>query len=79
MNRPTLHPARPTVIASMVTLAAAGVLPDVRWEPGANLSGAMVTGANFNNVTWSDTTCPDGTNSNADGGACAGHLQTRNS
>jgi hypothetical protein len=29
---------------------------------------------NFNKVTWSNTTCPDSTNSNADGGTCAGHL-----
>ena len=41
---------------------------------GANLSGANVTGANLGKVTWSNTTCPDGTNSNADGGTCAGHL-----
>jgi hypothetical protein len=41
---------------------------------GADLSGATVTGANFNKVTWSNTTCPDGTNSNADGGTCTGHL-----
>jgi hypothetical protein len=34
---------------------------------GANLAGATMTGANLNKVTWSDTTCPDGTNSNADG------------
>jgi hypothetical protein len=42
---------------------------------GADLNGATVTGTtNFNKVTWSDTTCPDGTNSNNDGGTCAGHL-----
>jgi alpha-tubulin suppressor-like RCC1 family protein len=41
---------------------------------GANLSGAGVTGTNFNKVTWSNTTCPDGTNSDADGGTCTGHL-----
>jgi Putative Ig domain/Pentapeptide repeats (8 copies) len=41
----------------------------------ADLDGATVTGTtNFNKVTWSDTTCPDGTNSNNDGGSCAGHL-----
>lgn len=32
---------------------------------GANLHGATLTG-----VVWSNTTCPDGTNSDADGGAC---------
>ena len=41
---------------------------------GASLSGATVTGTNFNKVTWSNTTCPDGTNSNADGGTCTSHL-----
>ncbi len=40
----------------------------------ADLSAATVTGANFNKVTWSNTTCPDGTNSDADGGTCTGHL-----
>ncbi len=40
----------------------------------ADLTGATTTGANFNKVTWSNTTCPDGTNSNADGGTCEGHL-----
>jgi hypothetical protein len=27
------------------------------------------------NVTWSATTCPDGTNSDRVGGSCAGHLR----
>jgi uncharacterized protein YjbI with pentapeptide repeats len=57
---------------------------------GANLSRADLTGANLtranlsgarlhqakglNSVTWSDTTCPDGTNSDANNGTCVGHL-----
>jgi uncharacterized protein YjbI with pentapeptide repeats len=41
---------------------------------GANLTGARLRGTNISAVTWSNTTCPDGTNSNADGGTCAGHL-----
>ena len=41
---------------------------------GADLAGATVTRTNFNKVTWSSTTCPDGTSSNNDGGTCAGHL-----
>lgn len=41
---------------------------------GTNLTGAALSGANVNGVTWSDTGCPDGTNSDADGGSCAGHL-----
>jgi phospholipase C len=41
---------------------------------GANLAGATLQGANTNKVTWSNTTCPDGTNSNADGGTCEHHV-----
>jgi Pentapeptide repeats (8 copies) len=42
---------------------------------GANLTGAITTGANFNKVTWSNTTCPDGTNSSASTPeTCVGHL-----
>ena len=42
---------------------------------GANLTGATLTSTtNLNKVTWSGTTCPDGTSSNADGGTCTGHL-----
>jgi Pentapeptide repeats (8 copies) len=41
---------------------------------GANLTGADLDRANVYKVTWSNTTCPDGTNSNADGGTCKGHL-----
>ena len=32
---------------------------------GANLTGANLSGANLNGVTWLNTTCPDGTNSNS--------------
>jgi uncharacterized protein YjbI with pentapeptide repeats len=41
---------------------------------GADLSGANLKGANLGNVTWANTACPDGTNSNNDGGTCVGHL-----
>jgi hypothetical protein len=41
---------------------------------GANLTGAATGGANFGGVAWSNTTCPDGTNSDAHGNSCAGHL-----
>jgi phospholipase C len=41
---------------------------------GADLRGADLTGASVNDVTWSNTTCPDGSNSNHDGGTCEGHL-----
>jgi uncharacterized protein YjbI with pentapeptide repeats len=39
----------------------------------ADLTGANLAGANIQKITWSNTTCPDGTNSNADGGTCVGH------
>ena len=48
---------------------------------GANLTGAifevLVMGNDVSNEgseTWSNTTCPDGTNSNNDGGTCVNHL-----
>jgi outer membrane protein assembly factor BamB len=41
---------------------------------GANLLGAKLAGATLTGVTWASTTCPDGTNSNRDGGTCSGHL-----
>src|SRR5579862_355635 len=41
---------------------------------GANLTGATVSGANLHGIIWSNTTCPDGTNSNADGGTCQAHF-----
>ena len=40
----------------------------------ANLDGATLTGAHLGGVRWGNTTCPDGTNSNADGGSCLHHL-----
>jgi uncharacterized protein YjbI with pentapeptide repeats len=39
----------------------------------ANLSGAALYGANVTGVAWIATTCPDGTNSDSDGGTCIGH------
>jgi phospholipase C len=41
---------------------------------GANLSGAHLQGTNTKGVVWSNTTCPDGTNSDSHGGTCAGHV-----
>jgi streptogramin lyase len=37
---------------------------------GANLRGANLHGATATGVVWSNTTCPDGTNSDNDGGTC---------
>jgi uncharacterized protein YjbI with pentapeptide repeats len=41
---------------------------------GANLMGANLAGAAFPSATWSNTTCPDGTNSDSDGDTCANNL-----
>jgi hypothetical protein len=41
---------------------------------GANLAGVALNGANIKYVIWSNTVCPDGTNSDNDGATCAGHL-----
>lgn len=41
----------------------------------ANLTGALnVNTANRENPIWSNTICPDGTNSDANGNTCEGHL-----
>ena len=37
----------------------------------ASLVGADLTNANLTSVTWSNTTCPSGVNSDDAGGACA--------
>ena len=42
---------------------------------GTNLTGASLDGATgLETVTWSGTTCPDGSNSDDVGGTCIGHL-----
>jgi probable HAF family extracellular repeat protein len=41
---------------------------------GANLRGSNLNNATLTGATWNNTTCPDGTNSNAHGGTCIGHL-----
>jgi len=40
----------------------------------ANLTNANLSGANLTGITWSNTTCPDGTNSSNDGGTCINNL-----
>lgn len=40
----------------------------------ATLTKAILTGANLAGAQWSSTTCPDGTNSDAVGYSCSGHL-----
>lgn len=40
----------------------------------ANLDDANLFDADLGGVTWSDTTCPDGTNSNDEGGTCDNDL-----
>jgi probable HAF family extracellular repeat protein len=41
----------------------------------ANLTGAKLGRANVKGVIWSNTICPDGTNSDAHNGTCNGHLE----
>ncbi len=48
------------------SLAAANVT-------GTNLTGANLTSLNAYATGWSNTTCPDGTNSNAHANTCVGH------
>ncbi|HSX43485.1 MAG TPA: pentapeptide repeat-containing protein [Candidatus Saccharimonadales bacterium] len=40
----------------------------------ASVQGTDLSSANVTGVTWSNTTCPDQTNSDNNGGTCAGHL-----
>lgn len=61
--------------------AASFVGADLRYArlDGANLTDADLTGAvwgratGLDTATFSNTTCPDGTNSDANGGTCIGH------
>ena len=41
---------------------------------GANLDGANTKGTNLNKITCSNTICPDGSNSNSDGGTRVNNL-----
>jgi len=43
---------------------------------GADLIAADLTNANLSGVIWSNTTCPDGSNSNNDGGTCVNDLRS---
>jgi hypothetical protein len=40
----------------------------------ADLTGASLTASSLAGATWNSSVCPDGTNSNNDGGSCQGHL-----
>ncbi len=58
---------------SGATLSGAN-MPDINFT-GANLGGAnMETATGTDSILWSDTTCPDGTNSDNDGGTCLNNL-----
>jgi Bacterial Ig domain/Pentapeptide repeats (8 copies) len=65
--------------ANLKQVNLAGALLRVANLTDANLSGATLLGADMfrailSGVVWSQTTCPDGTISNADGGTCIDHL-----
>jgi uncharacterized protein YjbI with pentapeptide repeats len=40
----------------------------------AYLVGSNMSSANLSGATWTNTMCPDGTNSNSNGNTCIGHL-----
>ena len=40
----------------------------------ARLRNSDFTGSNITGTIWNNTECPDGTNSDGNGGTCAGHL-----
>lgn len=44
---------------------------------GANLTDAFLDEASLTGVTWSNTTCPDGTNSDNDFGTCVNNIDDR--
>lgn len=48
-----------------------GVFQEVNFE-GANLTGANFANAIVTPANWRNTTCPDGSNSDANGGTCVG-------
>lgn len=52
----------------------AGVVLDNADLTDANLTGADLTDASIADVTWRNTLCPDGMNSDAAEDSCAGHL-----
>ena len=41
---------------------------------GVNLARTTATGATFSNATWSNTVCPDSSNSDSDGDTCVNNL-----
>jgi len=42
----------------------------------ANLLGSSIDQTDFSGAIWSNTTCPDGTNTDTNGGTCVGHDPT---
>jgi len=61
--------------ADLVSAALAGADLAGADLTDANLGGADLTGADLAGVVWSDTLCPDGSNSDVDGGTCVGHFE----
>jgi uncharacterized protein YjbI with pentapeptide repeats len=59
--------------ANLTNASFTGLVFDGSNFTNANLTGVSTHASTFNGVTWSNTTCPDGTNSDNDGGTCAGH------
>lgn len=61
--------------ANLTNLAMKGVDFSNAKLTNATLEGANVTGSTFDGVVWGNTTCPDGSNSDDDGGTCLNHLE----
>jgi len=51
-----------------------GAILDHVWLADSDLTGANLSDADLTEVRWVNITCPDGTNSDNNGGTCVGHL-----
>ena len=62
------------VIARTADLTQVSSLSGIRLDHAilqfANLTDTLLSGANLPNVIWSNTTCPDGSNSDSNGDRC---------
>ncbi|MGQ0432125.1 MAG: pentapeptide repeat-containing protein [Microthrixaceae bacterium] len=59
--------------ANLTCVSAGGFFNNANFT-NANLTDARFSGGVLTGAIWSNTTCPDGTNSNSNGNTCSGHL-----